>query len=74
MAISSIKTSSSVLLTYKDGVNSKGEDIYKNQRFSKIKVAAKDEDVYSIAGAMANLLMSDVTEITREDKSKLIEA
>lgn len=74
MAISSIKTSSSVLLTYKDGVNSKGEDLYKNQRFSKIKVAAKDEDVYSIADAMANLLMSDVTEITREDKSKLIEA
>lgn len=74
MAISAIKTSSSILLTYKDGVNSKGENLYKNQRLSKIKVTAKDEDVYSVAGVIANLLIKEVTEITREDKNKLIEA
>ena len=74
MAYHQLKTSSSILLTYKDGLNSKGEDLYKKQRLSKIKVTANDEDVYSVAAVIGGLLMKEVTEITREDKNKLIEA
>lgn len=43
MAVNSIKKVSAFVLTYKIGVDKKGEDVFASQKFSKISKTATDQ-------------------------------
>ena len=56
MAITKQLNDMSMLLKYKVGVNDKGKDIIKSQKFSKIKLDTEDADFYTVGKALANVL------------------
>lgn len=56
MAIKKKLNEMSMLLNYKVGVNDKGKDIIKSQKFSKIKLDTKDEDFYAVGKALSKVL------------------
>lgn len=72
MAATSTKMQSTMLLKYKTGVDAKGKDILKNERFSKLKVNAKDEDILAVANVIAALMAYPVSHVLREDQSAII--
>ncbi|MGL4730931.1 MAG: DUF1659 domain-containing protein [Clostridium sp.] len=72
MAVSNVKTSSAINLVYKVGVDEEGKDIMKSQRFSKIKINANDEDIYSVATELGKFVAGDIHKIIKEDKGHLI--
>lgn len=69
MAVQTTKSNSAITLRLKQGVDSKGNDIVKTIKFSKVKVNSADEDVFDIANAVAGLLQYPVIQILRSDDS-----
>lgn len=66
------KTQSSMQIKFKTGTDSNGKNVYKNQKLSKVKVAAADSDVLSVGGAVSLLLPYSEYEISRIDNSVII--
>ena len=72
MAVLSTKVQSNMVIKFKDGVDEKGTDIIKSQRFSKLKVTSEDGDIHLIGTTLGNLLKDEVVEIVREDQSIVV--
>lgn len=74
MAVSKI-AKTTLNLHYVCGQDEKGKDIYKNQRFSKVKPAAVDDDIFEAAQALVSLMpMESMPEVQRENVNLLVEA
>jgi hypothetical protein len=71
MAVSSTQVSSSLSLKYKDGIDSKGKDIMKTKKFSNVKVAATDQNVYDTAAALTQLMKYPSIETCRINENML---
>lgn len=71
MAVNSTKLQSYLTLKYKEGVDSKGNDIIKSQKFAKVKTDSTDADVYDTAALLGNLLKYPLMSVIREDDSTL---
>lgn len=50
-----------------------GKEKFKTQRFSKVKVTAKAEDIYAVAKAMEDVIHYPIKEVFREDISSVLE-
>jgi len=72
MAINSTKVQSTMVVKFKTGVDEKGKDIIKNQRFSKVKVVATDENILLVGQALGTLLKYPLIEVDREDQNLII--
>lgn len=72
MAAKSTKVQSDLIIRYKYGVDEKGKDIIKNQKFSKLKVTGTDEDLFEVGTAIGNLLEYPVMNISRQDQSIIL--
>lgn len=72
--INAIKKSSAVILTYKVGVDKKGEDVFSSQRFSKVNKAATEEEIYNFAKAMEELLAYPLYEVKRAEDFSIVKA
>lgn len=72
MTVKSTKTQSTLVIKFKAGVNTNGEDVIKSQRFSKIKVTGTDEDVFALGTALGGLLENDIAGIVREDQNTIV--
>ncbi|WML32629.1 DUF1659 domain-containing protein [Clostridium sp. OS1-26] len=74
MAATSTKLQTTLVLKYKDGVDEKGKELIKNQRFSKVKTTASEQDVYDVALEIQKLLGKTLDEVIREDQSSIMNA
>jgi hypothetical protein len=74
MAISSIKNSTAMVLTYKTGVDQEGKDVFASQKFSKINNAATDEVIHTVGAAMETLLNYPLHDLRKVDDFSIVEA
>ncbi|WML36750.1 DUF1659 domain-containing protein [Clostridium sp. OS1-26] len=74
MAATATKLQTTLLLKYKDGVDAKGKEIIKTQRFSKVKTTASDQDIYDVSVELGKLIGKPLNEIVREDQSGIMNA
>jgi 23S rRNA maturation mini-RNase III len=74
MAAVSTRLQSSLVLKYVDGVDEKGKEIIKSQRFSKVKTNAADQDLYDVALKVEDLLGKTLNELIREDENSITNA
>ncbi|MCM8709592.1 DUF1659 domain-containing protein [Clostridium sp. SYSU_GA19001] len=73
MAVNSTKVQSTMVIKFKAGTDINGNDIFKNQRFSKVKVTADDESILNVGTQLGTLLKYPLVEVIREDQN-LVEA
>lgn len=74
MAVTTTKVQSILAIKYKVGMDAKGNDQFKTQRFSKVKVNAPDEKLFEIGTALGTLLKYPVNEVLREDDQLIVNA
>ena len=74
MAATASKLNSTLVVKYKDGVDKKGKEIIKKQRFAKVKPAATEQAVYDTALEIEKLLGRKLDEVIREDQSGITNA
>lgn len=74
MAISSIKNTSAMVLTYKVGVDQEGKDVFVSQKFSKINNAATDQAIHNVGAAMETLLNYPLHMLRKVDDFSIVEA
>ncbi len=72
MAAKSILVQSAMVMKYKVGVDGKGKDIVKSERFSKIKLTSKNEEILAVAEALKSLMKYPVVQTIREDEQRII--
>ncbi|MFA9397848.1 MAG: DUF1659 domain-containing protein [Clostridiaceae bacterium] len=73
MAINSTKLNSTMIISYKTGVDEDGKDVIKQQKYSGIKVDASDEDIYGVADSFNQVLEYNIQSVARDDKEELTE-
>ncbi|KGG79969.1 DUF1659 domain-containing protein [Caloranaerobacter azorensis] len=73
MAVNAVTKDSKIKLNLDGGVDQKGKQIVKSKTYSKVKTAATNEDVYSVAKTLANLQKMPVVSIRRIDEIELVE-
>lgn len=71
MAANSTLLETSIVLSYKDGVDEQGKDIVKKQNFSNVKITAPVQDIYDVAKEVEKLLGKTIDEIVRQDHSSI---
>ncbi|MBI6875284.1 DUF1659 domain-containing protein [Clostridium aciditolerans] len=74
MAATATKLQTALVLKYKDGVDEKGKEIIKKQRFSKVKTTATEQDIYDVSAELGKLLGKTLDEVIREDQSGIMNA
>jgi hypothetical protein len=74
MAAKATKLSSILVLKYVEGVDAKGKDIIKSQRFAKVKTTAVEQDILDVALQIEKLLGKTLNEVVREDQSGITTA
>ncbi|MEG0772674.1 DUF1659 domain-containing protein [Clostridium sp.] len=74
MAISSVKNTTAMVLTYKIGVNQEGKDVFVSQKFSKINNDATNEQIHSVGTAMESLLDYTLDDLRKVDDYSIVEA
>jgi hypothetical protein len=74
MAAKATKLSSTLVIKYVEGVDAKGKDIIKSQRFAKVKTTAAEQDLLDVALEMEKLLGKTLNEVVREDQSGITNA
>jgi Protein of unknown function (DUF1659) len=74
MAISSIKNTTAMVLTYKTGVDQEGTDVFVSQKFSKINNAATAEAIHSVGTAMETLLNYPLHELRKVEDFRIVQA
>ncbi|MGJ0909493.1 DUF1659 domain-containing protein [Clostridium botulinum] len=74
MAVEAISLGRGLILSYEFGYDKKGKAIIKRQRFNKIKDAATDEDLMTVAEAIGTVLMSQLSEVSKEERHALVHA
>lgn len=74
MAAIATKLQTTLVLKYVDGVDANGKEVIKNQRFSKVKVTATEQNLYDVASEFEKLLGKPLNELIREDQSGITNA
>jgi hypothetical protein len=67
MAITNTKNNTALVIKYTKGQNQDGSPKFQIQKFSKISVAATDEEVYNLGVLIGSVLISEPTEIKKLD-------
>lgn len=72
MAVNQVKLTSALLLKVKSGVDTNGNDVFKNISLKKVKTTALEQDVFDVAQGLAGVLKNPVDGIMRQDVNELI--
>jgi hypothetical protein len=62
-----------MILEYVAGTNDKGENIIRRQKFSKLKIDSKPEDIYAVAMVLEPLLAHDLVNVKLQEDTMLAE-
>ncbi|AGY76803.1 DUF1659 domain-containing protein [Clostridium autoethanogenum] len=71
MAVKSTILQTSLILKYKDGLDAKGKEVIKQQRFSNIKTTAADQDIYDVSKEIEKLLGKTLNELVKQDQNAI---
>lgn len=71
MAVVKTPQDSRIGITVANGVSSTGANLFKTLRFSNVKPAAADQDLYDVAVSLAGLQAKALVEIIRTDDANL---
>ncbi|MGL5085930.1 MAG: DUF1659 domain-containing protein [Clostridium sp.] len=66
MAVNTILVDTAVVVKYKVGVDTKGNEIFKNQRASELNLLATDENLLGLGEVVGSFLSYPVTDVTKE--------
>ncbi|MBB6450708.1 hypothetical protein HNR44_002698 [Geomicrobium halophilum] len=66
--------STSLELIFENGVDEFGEPIISRRRFNNVNVEASDEDIHTIANALASLSSPSLSAATRRNDYNLLSA
>ncbi len=72
MAVNKTLTGKAMIIKCKVGVDKDGKDIFRSQRFSKIKSDATDEALFAVGDALAVMVDAMSYEILNEEDYQLI--
>ncbi len=72
MAASKVSTGSAMIIRCKVGIDQEGKDIFRNQRYSKIKPEASDETLYAVGNKLGELIDAVSYELLSETDYQLI--
>jgi len=72
MPASLIKIHNALILKYKAGVDPQGKDINKNLMFSRMKVAATDDQLLAVGTSLGGLLAFPLVDLSRQDTSTIL--
>jgi hypothetical protein len=65
MAVISTPVQSNLRIVVQTGTDLKGNPVYRNRSYSRVKPAALDQDVFEVAGAIAGLQKNTLQGIQR---------
>ena len=71
MAVVKTPQGSRIGIMIANGVSSTGANLFKTLRFSNVKPAAIDQDVYDVAVSLSGLMSAALVEIIRTDEADL---
>ena len=71
MAVVKTPQESRIGIVVANGVSASGANLFRTFRFSNVKPAAPDQDMYDVAFSLAGLMASALSEITRTDEANL---
>ncbi|KPI55514.1 hypothetical protein KW94_03150 [Clostridioides difficile] len=71
MAIVSTKNLSSIKLKLDAGFDDKGKAVIKSKSFANVKAEALDDDVYTVAEAIAGIQENPIVDILKLDSTSL---
>lgn len=74
MAANSTILQTTMVLSYKDGLDSQGKEIIKKQSFSNVKISVSAQDIYDVAREIEKLLGKTLDELVRRDESGITNA
>lgn len=69
MAAKTTKLHSAMVLKFKKGVNTSGKDIIGTQKYGKIKLNAKDDDILEVGNSLGALLKYQMLEVNKSEDS-----
>lgn len=70
--INLVKLTSALVLKIKSGVDSKGNDVFKNITLKKVKPAALDQSVFDVAQGIAAVLNTPIEGVFRQNLDEMI--
>lgn len=70
--INLVKLTSALVLKIKSGVDSKGNDVFKNITLKKVKPAALDQSVFDVAQGIAAVLNTPLEGVFRQNLDEMI--
>ena len=71
MAVVKTPQESRIGIVVGNGVSASGANLFKTLRFSNVKPAALDQDLYDVAFSLSGLMATALAEITRTDEADL---
>ncbi|MDI6711410.1 MAG: DUF1659 domain-containing protein [Bacillota bacterium] len=71
MAVTSMPLGSALLVQVQTGVDGSGNPVVRTRRWSNVKAAATDQDVFDVANVIAGLQAHPVVDIVRQDSEDL---
>lgn len=74
MAVTSIPLGSALLLQVQTGTDEIGNPVLRTRRWSNVKAAAADQDVFDVANVLGGLQAFPVVDVTRQDSEDLEQA
>lgn len=73
MAVSKVPTSTSLVVQVENGLDSKGNTVYRNMSFSNIRTSVDIEKAHAVAVAISNALECPAGNINLKENSQLIQ-
>ena len=72
MAVVKMPQESRIGIVVANGVSATGANLFKTLRFSNVKPAALDQDLFDVASSLSGLMANALSEITRTDEANLV--
>lgn len=66
MAVNSVLVDSAVVVKYKVGVDTKGNDIYKKQRANDLNLLATEETLMDLGDIISGFISYPISQVTKE--------
>lgn len=73
MAVERIVSTATLAIKVENGVDNKGNTKYRSLSFSNLRTNASDENIYTVAKAIASVLSANIGNINIKESSQLIE-
>ena len=67
MAVSSVLLDTTMVMKYKVGVDTKGNDVYRTQKASDLNLLATDENLLNLSDIFGSVIQYPISLVTKEE-------